>query len=354
MEAGETYHEDPNNPIEESSNGSLSPNITEEQNESADSLSKHGGDKVQLVNEQKATSEYQLGNCIGRGQFGAVYKGLNLDTGEVVAVKRIRIDEPRQGDVDSLMDEVELLKSLSHPNIVRYFGFQRQPDVLNIVLEFVENGSLLNSMKSFGNFPERLVANYASHILRGLQYLHTCGVAHCDLKAANVLTTKSGDVKLSDFGVSKQLTTKDKATEAVVGTPNWMAPEVIALSGPCFASDIWSLGCTVVELLTGKPPYADLINMAALFRIVEDDCPPLPPNISPELESFLKSCFIKEPDQRATAASLLEHQWILKHSRVVSMISPVAPTPTETTTPVSEAAPKKERKHHKKGLCDIL
>ncbi|KAJ3343786.1 hypothetical protein HDU93_006703 [Gonapodya sp. JEL0774] len=179
-------------------------NETVEGNRSADSLSKPGGDKIQLMDEAKNISEYQLGNCIGKGQFGSVHKALNLDSGEVVAIKRIQVDESRREDVDSLM------------------------------------------------------------------YLHSRGVVHCDLKAANVLTTKSGDVKLSDFGVSKQLTTKDVATEAVVGTPNWMAPEVIAMSGLCYASDIWSLGCTVVELVTGKPPYADLINMSALFRIVEE------------------------------------------------------------------------------------
>lgn len=105
-------------------------------------------------------------------------------------------------------------------------------------------------------------------------------MAHCDLKAANILTTKTGEIKLTDFGVSLNLRIKQDALGAPAGTPNWMAPEVIELKGASTKSDIWSLGCTIVEMLTGKPPYADMIAMSALYHIVEDENPPLPPDIS--------------------------------------------------------------------------
>ena len=107
---------------------------------------------------------------------------------------------------------------------------------------------------------ERLVANYVVKILEGLHYLHQNDVVHCDLKAANILTTKNGNVKLSDFGVSLNLRAMEREMKDVAGTPNWMAPEVIELKGASTKSDIWSLACTVIELLTGRPPYADIAN----------------------------------------------------------------------------------------------
>lgn len=133
--------------------------------------------------------------------------------------------------------------------------------------------------KNFGKFPENLVGIYMSQVLHGLLYLHEQGVIHRDIKGANILTTKQGLVKLADFGVATRTTTFHESS--VVGTPYWMAPEVIELSGATTASDIWSLGCTVIELLDGKPPYHKLQPMHALFRIVNDDHPPLPEGASP-------------------------------------------------------------------------
>lgn len=127
-------------------------------------------------------------------------------------------------------------------------------------LRYAENGSLGQTLKAFGKLNERLVASYVVKILEGLHYLHQCDVVHCDLKAANILTTKTGNVKLSDFGVSLNLRAMEREMKDVAGTPNWMAPEVIELKGASPKSDIWSLGCTVIELLTGRPPYADIAN----------------------------------------------------------------------------------------------
>lgn len=132
---------------------------------------------------------------------------------------------------------------------------------VNITARYAENGSLGQTLKSFGKLNERLVANYVVKILEGLDYLHQSDVIHCDLKAANILTTKNGNIKLSDFGVSLNLRTMERGNDSdVAGTPNWMAPEVIELKGAVKKSDIWSLACTVIELLTGRPPYADVAN----------------------------------------------------------------------------------------------
>ncbi|CAB4392721.1 unnamed protein product [Rhizophagus irregularis] len=267
-------------------------------------------EKLILKNDDEIVAQYQLGNCIGKGQFGAVYRALHLGTGQMVAVKRIKLEGKMSDEIEQLMHEVELLKSLSHPSVVKYEAFIMTDDHINIILEYVENGSLLHTLKSFGAFPEKLVGSYVVKILEGLVYLHTKQVVHCDLKAANILTTKNGNVKLSDFGVSLNLKMMEHVSTEVAGTPNWMAPEVIELKGASTASDIWSLGCTIIELLTGKPPYSDLLAMTALFRIVEDDCPPLPENMSDDLTDFLKQCFHKKPSMRPTARDLFKHNWI--------------------------------------------
>jgi len=146
---------------------------------------------------------------------------------------------------------------------------------------YCENGSLHSICKSYGKFPENLVGIYMTQVLHGLQYLHDQGVIHRDIKGANILTTKDGKVKLADFGVSTSTLAGADKDAQVVGTPYWMAPEIIELSGATSASDIWSLGCTVIELLEGKPPYHKLAPMPALFAIVNDDHPPLPEGVSP-------------------------------------------------------------------------
>ena len=175
---------------------------------------------------------------------------------------------------------------------------------LNIILEYVENGSLDSLIKKFGKFPETLVATYVQQVLLGLDYLHSQGVIHRDIKGGNILTTKDGIVKLADFGVATKLTDSEKSN-SVVGTPYWMAPEVIEMNGSLTsACDIWSLGCTVIELLTTNPPYSTLHPCSAMIKIVQEPMP-LPENISDDLKDFLNRCFEKDPYKRIDAKSLL-------------------------------------------------
>ena len=224
--------------------------------------------------------DYQLGDCLGKGAFGSVFRALNMSTGETVAVKQVKLADLPKSELRVITLEIDLLKNLDHPNIVKYRGFVKSADTLDIILEYCENGSLHSISKNFGKFPENLVGLYMSQVLHGLLYLHDQGVIHRDIKGANILTTKQGLVKLADFGVATR-TTNIHGESSVVGTPYWMAPEVIELSGATTASDIWSLGCTVIELLDGRPPYHKLQPMHALFRIVNDDHPPLPDGASP-------------------------------------------------------------------------
>ncbi|KAG6405455.1 hypothetical protein SASPL_133044 [Salvia splendens] len=254
-------------------------------------------------------NKYMLGDEIGKGAYGRVYKGLDLENGDFVAIKQVSLENIAQEDLNIIMN-------LNHKNIVKYLGSLKTKSHLHIILEYVENGSLANIIKpnKFGPFPESLVAVYIAQVLEGLVYLHEQGVIHRDIKGANILTTKEGLVKLADFGVATKLTEADVNTHSVVGTPYWMAPEVIEMSGVCAASDIWSVGCTVIELLTCVPPYFDLQPMPALFRIVQDENPPIPDSLSPAITDFLRQCFKKDAGQRPDAKTLLSHPWI-KNSR---------------------------------------
>lgn len=257
-------------------------------------------------------NKYMLGDEIGKGAYGRVYKGLDLENGDFVAIKQVSLENIAQEDLNIIMQEIDLLKNLNHKNIVKYLGSLKTRSHLHIILEYVENGSLANIIKpnKFGPFPESLVAVYIAQVLEGLVYLHEQGVIHRDIKGANILTTKEGLVKLADFGVATKLTEADVNTHSVVGTPYWMAPEVIEMSGVCAASDIWSVGCTVIELLTCVPPYYELQPMPALFRIVQDERPPIPDSLSPDITDFLRQCFKKDARQRPDAKTLLSHPWI--------------------------------------------
>ncbi|XP_020088116.1 MAP3K epsilon protein kinase 1-like isoform X1 [Ananas comosus] len=264
-------------------------------------------------------NKYMLGDEIGKGAYGRVYKGLDLENGDFVAIKQVSLENIPQEDLNIIMQEIDLLKILNHKNIVKYLGSLKTKTHLHIILEYVENGSLANMIKpnKFGPFPESLVSVYIAQVLEGLVYLHEQGVIHRDIKGANILATKEGLVKLADFGVATKLTEADINTHSVVGTPYWMAPEVIEMSGVCAASDIWSVGCTVIELLTCVPPYYDLQPMPALFRIVQDVQPPLPDGLSPEITDFLSLCFKKDAMQRPDAKTLLMHPWIQNSRRVL-------------------------------------
>jgi len=245
-------------------------------------------------------SRYTLGEEIGRGASGLVYKALNTQTGGMVAIKQVTLRGVSKEQLNLLQQEINLLKLLTNPYIVEYIESFNTKESLYIVMEFVENGSLSQIVKRFGRLNESLVGIYTLQVLEGLHFLHEQGVIHRDIKGANILISTGGKVKLADFGVATKLEAAGLDTQAnsVVGTPYWMAPEIIQMSGFTTASDIWSVGCTVVELISGAPPYFEMAPMSALFRIVHDSPPPVPDNISRQLNDFLLLCFKKDTAQR--------------------------------------------------------
>lgn len=243
------------------------------------------------------------------GGFGKVFKAFNTKSLTTVAVKQISLANKDSKKIKEIQNEIQLLKLLDHHRIVQYKDDIRTGDYLYIMMEYLESGSLGALTRKF-KIDESGISRYIAQVLEGLSILHGEGIIHRDIKGDNVLLTKDGDVKLADFGVSSKLSRVQ--TNEICGTPFWMAPEIISLSGATYASDIWSVGCMVIELLTGKPPYFDLDRTNAFFKIVMDPHPPLPQGISPSCQDFLLQCFQKEPSLRKTANELLKHPWIIQ------------------------------------------
>lgn len=259
----------------------------------------------------KGLSNYSLGDRLGKGAFATVFKAIHLKTARVAAVKQIPLE--KIDSVDTIMEEIELLQDLEHPNIVKYLGFMKDETYLNIVLEYCENGSLAMILHKFGRFPENLVAQYMRQVLEGLAYLHHQGIIHRDIKGANILTTKDGVAKLGDFGVAMRIKSEQTERPRAAGTPHFMAPEIIQMQEPSTACDIWSLGATIVELKTGSPPYGDRQDIPAMYAIVQQDSSTIvPTDASGSLRDFLTLCFEKNPALRVNANDLLQHLWIRK------------------------------------------
>jgi len=207
-----------------------------------------------------------------------------------------------------------MLKDLHHDNIVQYHSSCIDEEHLNIFLEYVPGGSVTSLLSNYGAFEEPLVRNWVRQILTGLNYLHERDIIHRDIKGANMLVDNKGGIKISDFGISKKveenLMPGNRAHRpSLQGSVFWMAPEVVKQTAYTKKADIWSIGCLVVEMLTGEHPWAQLTQMQAIFKIGSSAKPSIPPDISPEADDFLTRTFELNHELRPSAAELLTHAW---------------------------------------------
>ncbi|KAJ2875044.1 ATP binding [Coemansia aciculifera] len=262
------------------------------------------------------------GAPIASGSFGSVYFGMNTRTGAIMAVKEVELPKPgsvsmkrNQRMADALRHELDLLKGLDHRNVVKYLGTDMDERNIYIFLEYVSGGSVSSALASFGMFPETLVRTYTAQIIEGLVYLHEQGIIHRDIKGGNVLIDQDGSVKISDFGISKRVdevvaASKMDRRASLQGSVFWMAPEVVKDTKYTVKGDVWSLGCLVIEMMTGTHPFPDLDQMQALYSIGQRGRPKIPDDISVVGQDFLERALQVDLDMRPTAKDLLPHAFV--------------------------------------------
>ncbi|NXM00787.1 M3K19 kinase, partial [Tyrannus savana] len=265
--------------------------------------------------------KWTRGEVLGKGAYGTVYCGLTSQ-GQLIAVKQVVLDTSDQltteKEYQKFHEEVDLLKTLKHVNIVTYLGTCLEHNILSIFMEFVPGGSISSVISRFGPLPEVVLCRYTRQILQGVAYLHANRVVHRDIKGSNVLLMPSGTVKLIDFGCARRLARpgpggpRSETLRSVRGTPFWMAPEVISGAGHGRKSDIWSVGCTVFEMATGKPPLASMGRVAAMFYIGAHRglMPSLPQGFSGAAVDFVHACLTRDQHERPSALQLLDHPFV--------------------------------------------
>jgi len=256
---------------------------------------------------------FEVLSKLGEGSYGSVYKALDKRDGKLVAIKVLEVENE---DTIELQKEINILRECDCEWIVRYKGSYRKDGNVWIVMEFCGAGSLCDLMAICERtLTEEQIAIVMKQSLYGLEYLHAKRKIHRDIKSGNILINHDGDSKLADFGVSAELATTMSKRKTVIGTPYWMAPEVLQSTEYNGKADIWSLAITAIELAVGEPPHSNVHPMRAIFLIPNSDPPTLPdPSAwSADFNDFLKVCLVKNPDKRPSATELLQsHPFILK------------------------------------------
>ncbi|KAJ2635270.1 mitogen-activated protein kinase kinase kinase [Coemansia sp. RSA 1286] len=278
------------------------------------------------------TIQWIKGKLIGKGSFGNVHVAINAATGEVIAVKQIRLpksicalttkDKGSQKAksqweeaVGMMYTEVELLKDLDHENIVQLLGFEIAGGVMSMFLEYVPGGTVQSLVQQHGPLPESVVHSFLRQILAGLAYLHERGILHRDIKGANILVDETGTCKISDFGISRRTdhsslvallrgSSMSSSQGKIIGTVPFMAPEVARGARYTEAADIWSLGCVVVQMWSGRPPWDELQEPQVFFKLGRGKAPPVPDDLTEDGLDFCKKCFAAVPEQRLAAGQL--------------------------------------------------
>jgi len=272
------------------------------------------GDVISLedgTSRKDPETEFQLLEKLGEGSYGSVWKAMHRSTSSIIAIKKVGIDN----DLEDIMKEIEFMKGCKSDYIVRYYGSYFKDNELWIVMEYCGAGSVCDMMKICDKtLSEEQIAVLAKDVLQGLAYLHSLRKIHRDIKAGNILLNNKGRSKLADFGVSGQLSDTMAKRQTVIGTPFWMAPEVIQEVGYDAKADIWSFGITCIEMAESKPPYSNIHPMRAIFMIPSRPPPRLtePEKWSADFNDFVAKSLTKNPEQRPSAKELLEHPFVKK------------------------------------------
>ncbi|KAJ7388576.1 Mitogen-activated protein kinase kinase kinase 2 [Desmophyllum pertusum] len=279
----------------ESSTDESSESSTDESSESSTDESSESSTDDESPSDESAHSWIQ-GELLGAGAFGKVYKCYHKKHNNVWAVKIVKI-EPHyaedQKEVKAIKNEIDILRNFKHKRIVSYYGSEQKDGHLYLFMEFMAGGSLSDHIKRSNTLSESKSRKYTEQILEGVSFLHSKNIIHRDIKGSNVLLDGHGNVKLADFGLSKIIQKVGSKTNLMsyCGTPYWMAPEIFRGEGYGRKADIWSVGCTVVEMLTGRPPMGHLEPAAAIFKIGSEPTEPATAGAAGECIAICKGVY---------------------------------------------------------------
>ncbi|KAK4241472.1 hypothetical protein C8A03DRAFT_12243 [Achaetomium macrosporum] len=258
---------------------------------------------------------------IGQGASGGVYTGHERGTNRLVAIKQMNLEQ--QPKKDLIINEILVMKESSHPNIVNFIDSYLCGGELWVVMEFMEGGSLTDVV-TFNIMTEGQIASVCRETLRGLQHLHSKGVIHRDIKSDNILLSMEGNIKLTDFGFCATINEAQNKRTTMVGTPYWMAPEVVTRKEYGRKVDIWSLGIMAIEMIEGEPPYLTESPLRALWLIATNGTPKIKneTELSPVFRDFLYFALKVDPEKRASAHDLLRHDF-MKQCVDLSTLAPL-------------------------------
>ncbi|KAJ6734248.1 hypothetical protein OIU79_001492 [Salix purpurea] len=266
----------------------------------------------QISRPRTRITNWERGVLIGKGSFASVYIGSDADG--PFAAKGVSLGEHNY--LPHLKNEIDILEGLDHENIIQCYGTQKDGKMLYIFLELASHGTLEQAYKK-RRFTESQVSHYTRQILQGLEYLHSCNVVHGDLNCANILVTESGRIKLADFGLSKRMEDHSQySLKHGQGSSYCMDPEDAnrKRGGYGFPSDICSLGCTVLEMSTGKYPQCNDKEVISVELAIRRGKIIVPRNLPRNLRDFINQCLHPDPNQRPTAAELLAHPFVKESS----------------------------------------